>query len=281
MKIKKYQNGGSNPGGPTTPEVQANPSLAPSNLSTSMQLYGFEEGPVTMRPDLLLDLLGAGELARAGYSVLKNPKGTVDAVSGALRFLVDKVKGRPATSAFKVFPKEVISEGTELLGGPDRNFLQQQQFLKGLVDELGDLTSYGLSDQRIRDIMSSVTKSTSKELDQITKVRKGMLDRDYLDSYENAEIFRKFQDKLIEEIGEGRTQALMDDLKNILGLDKSTSMDDIIEIFYPKPGGGRTTLQEKIAKEALNPNSNRLISARASDPLLPAPFSMNKYGGRI
>ena len=116
VKIKKYQNGGSNPGGPTTPEAQANPSLAPSPLSTSMQLYGFEDGPVTMRPDLLLDLLGAGELARAGYRVLKNPKATVDAVRGALRFLVEKARG-----GSKAVPKgvDLVKNYSKLSEVPD------------------------------------------------------------------------------------------------------------------------------------------------------------------
>jgi len=39
------------------PEAVADPALAPSNLSASQQLYGFEEGPVQMRPDLLMDAL--------------------------------------------------------------------------------------------------------------------------------------------------------------------------------------------------------------------------------
>lgn len=60
--IRQYPHGGTHP-----PEAVADPKLAPSNLSPSMQLYGFEDGPVTMRPDLLLDVLGVGELARLGY----------------------------------------------------------------------------------------------------------------------------------------------------------------------------------------------------------------------
>jgi len=60
--VRRYPHGGTHP-----PEAVADPSLAPSNLSPSMQLYGFEDGPVTMRPDLLLDAVGVGELTRLGY----------------------------------------------------------------------------------------------------------------------------------------------------------------------------------------------------------------------
>jgi len=54
-------------------EASADPKLAPSNQSVSMQLYGFEDGPVNMRPEMLLNalLLGRG-MAKAGSAAAKN-----------------------------------------------------------------------------------------------------------------------------------------------------------------------------------------------------------------
>ena len=54
-------------------EAVARPQGAPSNRSVSMDLYGFEDGPVEMKPELLLEalLLGRG-LAKAGASAAKN-----------------------------------------------------------------------------------------------------------------------------------------------------------------------------------------------------------------
>jgi len=54
-------------------EAVARPENAPSNRSVSMDLYGFEDGPVKMKPELMLEalLLGRG-LAKAGTSAAKN-----------------------------------------------------------------------------------------------------------------------------------------------------------------------------------------------------------------
>lgn len=54
-------------------EAIARPQDAPSNRSVSMDLYGFEDGPVEMKPELMLEalLLGRG-LAKAGTSAAKN-----------------------------------------------------------------------------------------------------------------------------------------------------------------------------------------------------------------
>ena len=53
--------------------AQADPNLAPSNKSLSEQLYGFEDGPVEMRPDMLLNalLLGRG-MVKAGAAAAKD-----------------------------------------------------------------------------------------------------------------------------------------------------------------------------------------------------------------
>ena len=60
-----------NHGGPTGPEAKADPTLAPSNLSVSQQLYGFEDGPVTMRPDMLLNAAAGVKGAQAVYNAGK------------------------------------------------------------------------------------------------------------------------------------------------------------------------------------------------------------------
>ena len=54
-------------------EALARPENAPSNRSASMDLYGFEDGPVQMRPDLLIEalLIGRG-LTKAGTKAAKN-----------------------------------------------------------------------------------------------------------------------------------------------------------------------------------------------------------------
>lgn len=54
-------------------EAIARPQDAPSNRSVSMDLYGFEDGPVEMKPELMLEalILGRG-LAKAGTSAAKN-----------------------------------------------------------------------------------------------------------------------------------------------------------------------------------------------------------------
>lgn len=54
-------------------ESVARPENAPSNRSISMDLYGFEDSPVEMRPELMLEalLLGRG-LAKAGNAAAKN-----------------------------------------------------------------------------------------------------------------------------------------------------------------------------------------------------------------
>ena len=55
-------------------ETSADPNIGALNAqSPSMQLYGFEDGPVEMRPDMLLDamLLGKG-MYKAGSAAAKN-----------------------------------------------------------------------------------------------------------------------------------------------------------------------------------------------------------------
>ncbi len=56
-------------GGPTGPEATANPNLAPK--TTSEQLYGFEDGPVSMRPDMLFNAVAGAKGAQAVYNAGK------------------------------------------------------------------------------------------------------------------------------------------------------------------------------------------------------------------
>ena len=58
-------------GGPTGPEAKADPKLAPSNESVSQQLYGFEDGPVTMRPDIMFNAVGGVKGIQAVYNAGK------------------------------------------------------------------------------------------------------------------------------------------------------------------------------------------------------------------
>jgi len=89
--VRQYPHGGKHP-----PEAVADPKLAPSNLSPSMQLYGFEDGPVTMRPDLLLDAVGVGELARLGY---RGGKAGIEALKRILTSKSDDAMSGLAKSA--------------------------------------------------------------------------------------------------------------------------------------------------------------------------------------
>lgn len=83
-------------GGPTGPEATANPKLAPK--TTSEQLYGFEDGPVSMRPDMLFNAvagakgaqavynagkLGLGQLLKKGMSVQEMRRRAMAQVAGA------------------------------------------------------------------------------------------------------------------------------------------------------------------------------------------------------
>lgn len=60
--VRQYPHGGKHP-----PEAVADPKLAPDyrDVQPSMYDLGYD-GPVTMRPDFLLDALGVGELTRLG-----------------------------------------------------------------------------------------------------------------------------------------------------------------------------------------------------------------------
>lgn len=62
--VRQYPHGGTHP-----PEAVADPKLAPDYRGVQPSLYDLGyDGPVTMRPDLLLDAVGVGELARLGYA---------------------------------------------------------------------------------------------------------------------------------------------------------------------------------------------------------------------
>ena len=62
--VRQYPHGGTHP-----PEAVADPKLAPDYRGVQPSMYDLGyEGPVTMRPDFLLDVLGVGELARLGYT---------------------------------------------------------------------------------------------------------------------------------------------------------------------------------------------------------------------
>jgi hypothetical protein len=70
-------------------EAVARPENAPSNQSASMDLYGFEDGPVEMRPDLLLQALLIGRsLSSAGKKastdLLKKGQTRAKKVAGSL-----------------------------------------------------------------------------------------------------------------------------------------------------------------------------------------------------
>ena len=93
-------------GGPTGPEATANPKLAPSNLSVSQQLYGFEDGPVTMRPDMLLNAAAGVKGAQAVYNAGKLTLGQLLQKGVTAQQLRRKAMG-------EVLGKEVGLQGAE------------------------------------------------------------------------------------------------------------------------------------------------------------------------
>jgi len=238
VKIKKYQNGGKNP-----PEVQANPSLAPSNLSPSMQLYGFEEGPVTMRPDLLLDLLGAGELARAGYSILKNPKATYDAFRSLL----------PKKSS--VAPEINMARREMLEGFAERSAYKRLQ-QKQLNDRLQNI-----ADRALRE----GAKDESLAIGELQIRLENLLRGEIQD-------FDKLQASLDDILRDIRKLKISDNQSY------RQTIDDIEQLFNVSPGGSVSSTRLKDA--TFDPRASEDIEYFFEQATQPS-FKLNKYGGKI
>jgi hypothetical protein len=176
VKIKKYQNGGTNPGGPTPPEVQANPSLAPDYRGVEPSLYDLGyEGPASMRPDLLLDLVGLPSLIRAvpslakgAYSVLKNPKATYDALRGiatggsaaaseidmASKQALDALRRKQLDDQLQNVAERAVREGAR---EESQNILDLQRSMQNAQKLLDDMELQGYIDEQqyskfLRDI---------------------------------------------------------------------------------------------------------------------------------
>ena len=318
MKVKRYQNGGSDPIRQRLERERLAADRAGIRQAASEQgltISGdqvfetpFPSGAITARPDLMAELLlisrEAPQLAKGIVSALKNPKATAESIKSALRSVDDFLSNRPPTSSYKVYPRQPVSSGTRIDGPVDPNFIQQQDFLNNMVKDFGDLTPYGLSDKYVKDTLNSILKKTSGEVDQITKIRKAQKGRDYLDPFEVREVYHTFQDNILKEMGEEKAKEYLAN-RSLSSANIAERLDpNYLELVYGgKPGSPEAVnfMIPRMAKAALDPSDNRYIGPMSAvyrpgaagkrqlyrfgqqpgGKDLPPPVSMNAKGGKI
>lgn len=207
IPVRKYPHGGVHP-----PEAQADPSLAP-DYRGDLPMYS---GAVNMRPDLLFDMLGVGELAklgftasRAGYGALKNlmsrgASKSKDALSALAKQGVD-----PADLA--ELKKMDLSEEELLKMVKSTNKEAASKARKASEPALKAMREQ-MQGRKLQSVANRAIQNASKEESQALLNLQGKLDRalsqGILEEGKAVKIFQESVDKIF-------TQARIDDV--ILG----------------------------------------------------------------
>ena len=114
------------------------------SASPSMQLYGFEEGPVSMRPDLLLDILGGPATLKAGVQgirqlIKKSPELYKRLMSTGTKAVDDAAKTADDAAAYmqRMQKQKVQNQANRALRQAAREESQARLNLQGRLSELG------------------------------------------------------------------------------------------------------------------------------------------------
>ena len=267
MKIKKYQNGGTNPGGPTPPEVQANPSLAPDYRGYEPTLYelGYE-GPVTMRPDLLLDLVGlpgliraVPSLARGAYSVLKNPKATYDALRGVA------TGGSAAASEIDMASKQALDALRRKQLDDQLQNVAERAVREGAREESQNILDLQRSMQNVLDDAISESKS----IDELQEAAQKLLDDMELQGYIDEQQYSKF----LRDIDGVFNEARGGSVSGTPIVDKSLPASEAARMRRIQQG-----LEGRFESILRDVNLNSRVMSRGE---MTPNFRMNRNGGKI
>lgn len=263
MKIKKYQNGGTNP-----PEVQANPSLAPDYRGVEPSLYDLGyEGPATMRPDLLLDLVGlpsliraVPSLARGAYSVLKNPKATYDALRGLV------AGGSAAAPEIDMASKQALDALRRKQLDDQLQNVAERAVREGAREESQNILDLQRSMQNVLDDAISESKSIDELQDAAQKIIDDMELQGFLDESQYSRFLRDI-DGVFNEARGG-----------------SVSGTPIIDTPFPaSEAARRKRIQQGLERQFENILRDRELGLRrysGSTGFSPN-FEMNRNGGKI
>ncbi len=278
MKIKKYQNGGTNPGGPTPPEVQANPSLAPDYRGVEPSLYDLGyEGPATMRPDLLFDAVGLPgliktlpSLARGAYSVLKNPKATYDALRGVA------TGGSAAASEIDMASKQALDALRRKQLDDQLQNVAERAVREGAREESQNILDLQRSMQSVLDDAISESKS----IDELQEAAQKIIDDMELQGFLDESQYSRFLRDIDAVFNEAR------------GGSVSTPGAPIIDnpftseaLFKASEARRRKRIQEGLEGQFSRILRDRNLGLRrysgASKPFFTPNFEMNRNGGKI
>ena len=267
MKIKKYQNGGTNPGGPTPAEVQANPSLAPDYRGVEPSLYDLGyEGPATMRPDLLFDAVGlpslirsVPSLARGAYSVLKNPKAAYDALRGVA------TGGSAAASEIDMASKQALDALRRKQLDDQLQNVAERAVREGAIEESQNILDLQRSMQNVLDDAISESKS----IDELQEAAQKLLDDMELQGYIDEQQYSKFLRDIDGVFNEARGG--------------SVSGTPIVDKSFPASEAARMRriqqgLEGRFESILRDVNLNSRVMSRGE---MTPNFRMNRNGGKI
>lgn len=207
MNIIKYKNGGKNPGGPTNPETQANPSLATDYRGDEPSLYDLGyEGPATMRPDLLLDAVGFAyglpslaralpSLTRGAYSVLKNPKAAYDALKGIV------TRGSAAASEIDTATKQALDALRRKQLDDQLQNVAERAVREGAREESQHILDLQRSMQNVLDDAISESKSIDELQEAAQKLIDDMELQGFLDESQYSRLLKNIEDVFSEARG--------------------------------------------------------------------------------
>ena len=239
--VRQYPHGGTHP-----PEAVADPKLAPDYRGVQPSLYDLGyDGPVTMRPDLFLDAVGVGELARLGYAGGKYALGALKSLlkSGSDDSMKALAKAAEPQEMYRLV-KETTSGRAEREASEAALKAQGERIAKSKLQMEADRALMGASKEHHKAILN-----LQDRLKQV--MNQGLLEEETA-----AKIFQESVDNIF-------SQARIDDV--VLG-----SGDKIAKQLGP-------TMQElyNTNKPLFNSVYNDLIG-----PLTSRGPKMNEHGGR-
>tara|TARA_R100001510_G_scaffold9193_1_gene7072 strand:+ start:304 stop:1248 length:945 start_codon:yes stop_codon:yes gene_type:complete len=297
MRVKRYQNGGSDPIRQRLERERLAADRA-GVIDEAMRQNIIPDprvtGAISVDRPYIFDLMGAGELASLG--------------ARGVRALAGKATGKSAAKVSTKFPPPLPKEeATELMMKARTNKMGIQYrgndtgkafFFDGTIDRL---RKKGMSEADIQDYIkkngntAEFTRGVA-ELDDFVKDREKALN--FLSRLEADSRLQNLADRAIREGGREESQAILnlqqqaqkiiDDL-NLAGrideIEYNALVDNVENLFNISPGGKASdfpeqfasALSEKLSKYGLEPESVVKKLVQDADK----PFMMNQSGGKM
>ena len=252
--VGQYPHGGTHP-----PEAVADPKLAPDYRGVQPSMYDLGyDGPVTMRPDFLLDAVGVGELARLGYT---GGKAGIEALK---RILTSKSDDAMTALAKTAEPQEMyrLVKKTDAGAGARESAAAARESSEAALKAQGER----IANSKLQTQAQRAIQNASKEESQAILNLQGQLDKalaeGVMEEQKAVKLFQEAVDKIF-------TQTRIDDVilkdGDTVAKNFGPTMKELYDTNRP--------MFNAIYNDLIRPLTSKKVSGK------PNP-KMNEYGGR-